>query len=700
MKRLTLILTLTAGFLAVSAPAKENKAATEKPNILWIFCEDLSPWMESYGYPVNAGKTPTLDKLSSKGVRFERCYVPAPVCSACRSAMITGVYQTTTGTHHHRSSRSLESAIHLPKGIKTLPQIFKENGYATFNRGKDDYNFVFKRPEHYSLGNPKANKKGFYGSPGKGHWSEVPKGTPWFGQIQLGGGKTGTKGLKDKVDPSLMKVPAYFPDEELFRKEWAHHYDTVRVTDGHVAKIMKDLKKDGMLENTIVFFFSDHGNNHSLRHKQFCYEGGVHVPLIITGPGIPQKAVRPELMSALDISATTLSLAGIPLPDYLDGQDLFADDYKTRDYVISARDRCDYTIDRIRTVRTEKFRYIRNFMTDRIMLQPQYRDRQAQTKRLRALHASGELSAIAETAFFGPRPGEELYDIKNDPDQVKNLAGDPKYSAELKRHQEILNQWIKKTDDKGQYPESKQNLGAIYKRWGKRCVNPEYDVFKKETSSDQKKKYTLTVNDYDPVQLHGWTVYLEKSLHGHPRRQQAMDLLDRNLTQIEKLIPAVVLLDLKAVPIWLNKDIRKGACYHPNPTWLEKNGRMPEKVRCIELQNIDNYLDWADQQPMMLLHELAHAYHHRVYGFNDPRITKAFKQAVAAKSYEKVKHVSGIEKRAYALNNEKEYFSELTEAYFGKNDFYPFTRTELKKHDPEGYRMIEAVWKVKMLGEQ
>lgn len=453
--------------------------ATAKPNILWIFVEDLSPWMASYGYPVNEGKTPTLDAMSKEGVRFTRCFVPAPVCSACRSALITGVYQTTTGTHHHRSSRTPESLIELPKGIKTLPQLFRDNGYATFNRGKDDYNFAYKRDEHYSLGNPKP-RKGFYGKKGKGDWSEVPEGKPWFGQIQLGGGKAGTRGLKDKVDPSTMKVPPYFPDEAVFRQEWAHHYDTVRVTDNHVKKIMDKLKKDGLLENTVVFFFSDHGNNHSLRHKQFCYEGGVHVPLIVRGPGIPKNAERKELMSALDISATTLALAGIELPDYLDGQDLFSDDYKAREYVISARDRCDYTIDRIRTVRSEKYRYIRNFMTDRILLQPQYRDRQAPTKRLRELHAEGKLGEIPEWAFFGKRPKEELYDLEKDPHQVNNLAGNPKFEAELKKHREVLEKWIVSSEDQGRNPESKRNLRAVYQRWGKKCVNPEYDVFKEE----------------------------------------------------------------------------------------------------------------------------------------------------------------------------------------------------------------------------
>lgn len=455
-----------------------SAGAAEKPNILWIFVEDLSPWMESYGYEVNAGKTPALTAMSMNGVQFSRCFVPAPVCSACRSAMMTGVYQTSTGFHHHRSSRTAEAPIHIPDGIKTLPQIFKENGYATFNKGKDDYNFAYKRSEHYTLGNGQQ-KLGGYTQKGKGSWADVPKGMPWFGQIQLSGGKSKTQKFRDKVNPATVELPPYFPDEPLFRKEWAYHFDTVRMTDQSVKRIMASLKRDGLLDNTVVFFFSDHGNNRSLRHKQFCYEGGVHVPLIISGPGVAKNVERKEMISALDISATTLAMAGIELPEYLHGQDLFAKDYKQRDHVISARDRCDYTIDRIRTVRTERYRYLKNFLTDRILLQPQYRDSQAPTMRLRELHKSGKLGEIPEWAFFGKRPAEELYDLEKDPHQVNNLATDPAYAEELKKHRDLLNTWIKETGDKGEQIESEEQRRATYERWGDKCINPEYDFLKK-----------------------------------------------------------------------------------------------------------------------------------------------------------------------------------------------------------------------------
>ncbi|MGI9456358.1 MAG: sulfatase-like hydrolase/transferase, partial [Aeoliella sp.] len=345
------------------------------------------------------------------------------------------------------------------------------------NKGKDDYNFVYDRPALYSTGNRKNKNGTFYGRGGGGDWADRPEGVPFFGQIQLGGGKTRTGDLEDKVSPGDVKVPPYFPDNDLFRKEWAHHYDCARVTDRHVARILRRLQEDGLLESTIVFFFTDHGNNHSLRHKQFCYEGGVHVPLVIAGPSekLVPGAVRRDLVSGLDISSTTLALAGIPLPDYLDGQDLFADDFQPREFVISARDRCDYTIDHTRTVRTDQFRYLRNFLTDRPLLQPQYRDNRPAMEQLRAMHSDGTLDAVQEAALFGPRPGEELYDIAADPHQIHNLAADPAFADELTRHRKILEQWIRETDDQGQYPESDENLRAILKRWGEKCVNPEFD---------------------------------------------------------------------------------------------------------------------------------------------------------------------------------------------------------------------------------
>lgn len=486
----------------VSASAQ----AGDRPNILWIFSEDLSPYMGCYDDPINKGHTPAIDKLAANGVLFKRAFVVAPVCSASRSAIITGVMQTTTGTHQHRSSRWPEGVvvpkevqIHLPDGISTIPELMRNAGYFTFNSGKDDYNFHYDRRSLYSVGTSDVYKAGMNGWQGnrssqmrsftKGTWAaRDDKSQPWFGQIMIWGGKAKARHVRkgEKLKPTDVPLPPYFPDTPAHRAAWTEHYNAARGADAQVEEILAQLKLDGELDNTLVFFFSDHGNNQSLRHKQFCYEGGVHVPLMMMGkhPALKAGTVRDELVSSLDISATTLAFAGVELPDYLDGQDLFGANYKVRDHVISARDRCDYTIDRIRTVRTEKLRYIRNFFPDRPLLQAQYRDKHSTVVDLKRLHEAGKLSAYQEQHWFGLRPKEELYDIVADPHQINNLAGNSKYANELERHRGILDQWINKTDDKGQYPESAVQLKATYELWKDNPIfksaktNPEYDQFR------------------------------------------------------------------------------------------------------------------------------------------------------------------------------------------------------------------------------
>ncbi|NIP96735.1 MAG: sulfatase-like hydrolase/transferase, partial [Akkermansiaceae bacterium] len=199
----------------------------------------------------------------------------------------------------------------------------------------DDYNFVYDRDELYSVSGKKRDLAA---------WREVAGDKPWFGQIQLAGGKSNTRKWQDKVNPAGVTPPPYFPNNALFRRWHAHHFDTVRQTDADTRTIMDNLKADGLLGNTVVFWFSDHGNNHSVRAKQFCTEIGTHVPLIILGPDerLAAGTVRTELISALDISATSLALAGLEIPPYFDGVDLFAAAFQPRRHVISARDRCDY----------------------------------------------------------------------------------------------------------------------------------------------------------------------------------------------------------------------------------------------------------------------------------------------------------------------------------------------------------------------
>jgi arylsulfatase A-like enzyme len=284
------------------------------------------------------------------------------------------------------------------------------------------------------------------------------------------GGKTRTKKITDR---DAVEVPPYYPDCPEVREAIAHHYDTILDLDAAVGRITAALERDGLLENTVVFFFSDHGMS-LMRHKQFLYEGGIRVPCILAGPGIPEGAVREDLVSGLDLAATTLALAGINIPSHMHGRDIFAPDYH-REFFVAARDRCDYTIDRIRAVVTERYKYIRNFMTDRPLLQPQYRDGRPEMKAIRRLYAEGKLTP-AQVAVAGPhRPAEELYDLANDPHEIHNLVHDPEYAQTLGEMRTRLHRWILETDDQGRFPESDAALRAALKRWGKKAVNKEYD---------------------------------------------------------------------------------------------------------------------------------------------------------------------------------------------------------------------------------
>ena len=445
-----------------------NNAADARPNIVWVFIEDMNGWYGCYGD--DTVPTPNIDALAERGVRFDRAYMPAGVCSATRSAIALGAMQTSLGVHHHRSSRKRVpgEVIHLPEGVKSIYQLMREAGYyVSSNTGKDDFNFIWDRKDFYDQ---TAGGMGFNDK----HWRSRPEGKPFFAQIQLRGGKNSGKGF-DKTDPAKVQVPPYYPDVPVIRKEIAHHYDTIRQTDKELEGIIAALKEDGLIDNTIVFFWTDHGMRLH-RHKQWLYEGGIRVPLVVAGPGIEPGTSRDDLVSGIDISAATLAIAGVNVAehDWIEGRDFFADDHQPRDYVVSARDRCDYTIDRVRAVTTKKYKYLRNYLTDRSFMQPQYRDGRAHMEVCRQLYKEGKLNEV-QAFKWGPRVPEELYDLENDPHEINNLADDPAYAEVLAEHRAILERWVKETDDKGQYPESVESLRGVLKRWNKQAVNPEYD---------------------------------------------------------------------------------------------------------------------------------------------------------------------------------------------------------------------------------
>jgi arylsulfatase A-like enzyme len=465
--------------LASIGAGQTRPAGVQPPNILWIYLEDVSGWFSCYGEQLIA--TPNIDALAAAGTRFTRFYTPAGVCSATRSAIVLGAMQTTFGVHNHTSSRNHAAGtrhdgigmIHLPKGVTPVPQLFRQHGIYTFNEGgKDDYNFVFKLADLYDFV-PAVRAWGPPHLIAGDCWAGLKPGQAFFGQVQLGGGKLG-KAAPKRADRAAVPVPPYYPDIPEVREEIAHHYDCLLKTDAQVGEVIAALKRAGHYDNTVIFLLSDHGYRMH-RHKQFVYAGGINMPLIVSGPGIPRGQVRDDLVSGIDLAPASLAAAGLPIPSHMEGRNFLASDHRPREYVVAARDRCDHTIERIRTIVTPRFQYLRNYMTDRPFMQPSYKDPWPVSIKLREMMARGEMNG-AQLVFFGPqKPAEELYDVAGDPHQIRNLVDDPAAAAELNRHRKLLADWIAKTGDRGQFPEDDAGLIQVLYERGDRAVNPEYD---------------------------------------------------------------------------------------------------------------------------------------------------------------------------------------------------------------------------------
>ncbi|RJP22077.1 MAG: hypothetical protein C4527_22370 [Candidatus Omnitrophota bacterium] len=197
--------------------------------------------------------------------------------------------------------------------------------------------------------------------------------------------------------------------------------------------------------------------------------------------------------------------------------------------------------------------------------------------------------------------------------------------------------------------------------------------------------------------IQGWTVHVEnRLLKEKPLGQDVLNLLDNKLYEINRVVPDRALADLRRVPIWADLEAKKFPCavYHPSADWLKENGFDPQKAQSVHIANATNFIHWTLDQPFMMLHELSHAYHHQVLGYDNPMIKQAYEHAVSSGSYDWVMRYNGQMQKAYALNNDQEYFAELSEAFFGTNDYYPFVRAEIMHHDPEMHEILKTVWKV------
>ncbi|MCG9127270.1 sulfatase [Candidatus Poribacteria bacterium] len=414
---------------------------SNQPNILWIYGEDLSPDLGCYDTP--AVNTPNIDRIAEEGTRFPNTFVTCPVCSPSRSALITGTYQTHFDAHNHRSNRDKP----LREDMKLITDSFREAGYFTCNSPGPPYNRKGKTDFNFHRDDP------FDGI----DWNERPNGQPFYAQINIPDTHRVFKPDPDRpINPEDVELPPYYPDHPLIRKDWALYLESIQILDKKIGQILDRLDDEGLSENTILFFMSDHGRAH-IRCKQFLYDGGIHIPLIVRYPEqVKAGEVNDNLVSGVDFMPTSLSMAGIDIPDYVQGEVFLGENATERDSIYAARDRCDGTDDRIRCVRTHNYKLIRNYHPELPYMQFNgYKKLQYPLWSLiNVLNEKGELTPAQQHFCQDTRPSEELYDLQSDPYETNNLINNEKYATVRKDLTGKLDKWIETTGDMGVTPES------------------------------------------------------------------------------------------------------------------------------------------------------------------------------------------------------------------------------------------------------
>jgi N-sulfoglucosamine sulfohydrolase len=422
-----------------------------QPNVLWISFEDTSPRFGCYGDSL--ARTPHIDKLASEGMRFQNAFSTAGVCSPSRCAIITGMYAPSIGAHHHRTKKPVYTDAHPtpyevvpPAYVKLLPEYLRATGYFCTNNAKTDYQFNAPFTAWDENGN-------------HAHWRNRNGDQPFFSVFNLG--ITHESGMwRDQVElltnPDEVKLPPYLPNTDKSRKALALHYDNLEAADQMAGGLLRQLEEDGLADNTIVFIWSDHGEGIP-RSKRWPYDSGTHVPLIVRWPGQIEPGTSSEqLVSMIDLAPTVLSLLGSPVPGHFHGQPFMGPAMCPRDYVYASRDRHDQGYDMVRAVRDSTYRYIRNYHPEKPYFDwVPYGHQHAILQEMWRLHAQGELQGPAHTLMADKRPVEELYDCKNDPHEIHNLAADPRYRKVLERMRQEQKDWSKRIGDMGDIPEER-----------------------------------------------------------------------------------------------------------------------------------------------------------------------------------------------------------------------------------------------------
>jgi arylsulfatase A-like enzyme len=446
---------------SAASPAWSATMTSTRPNILWISCEDTSPWLGFCGEPYAV--TPHLDRLAREGVYYRNAYAPAPACSPSRFAILTGRYATSEGTQR------LRSRFPITESIKGFPTYLREAGYYCTNNVKTDYN---------TSAAPRLTRQSWDECSDTAHWRNRKPGQPFFAVFNL----TETHQSKifehapeprleaaERHDPAKAPVPPFYPDTPGARRTIARVHDRITEMDRRAGEILDELQGDELRDDTIVFFWSDHGQGIP-RGKRTLWDTGLRVPLVVfvpekfrrLAPDVLPGHTSDRMVSLIDLGPTILSLLDLPVPADAQGRPFLgphatsqpASQPAAPQYVFGARDRIDEARDLSRSVRDARYLYVRNFMPDRSWLAPEAFSDQLEFRReLAWLAAAGKL-AEAQFTLAGPtKPAEALYDSEADPWQMKNLAADPQYGEVLERMRVALGDWQRSTRDLGMIPE-------------------------------------------------------------------------------------------------------------------------------------------------------------------------------------------------------------------------------------------------------
>lgn len=430
--------------------------AAERPNVVWIVSEDNSVHYLRHFFPGGAA-APNIEALARHGLTFNHAFSNGPVCSVARTTLATGCYGPRIGTQFHRKYQMAP----MPEGLRMFPAYLREAGYYTTNNSKKDYNAV----EGTGVWDE---------SSGKASWRNRPdKSQPFFHMQSHGQSHESSLHFKQATyeneetttDPDSVRLADYFPDTPLFRYTHARYHDRMAVIDGIVGDTVAKLKEDGLLEDTFIFYFGDHGGVLP-RSKGYVYESGLHVPLVVRVPENFKHLVDANVgsridgfVSFIDFGPTTLQLAGVDVPSQVDGRPFLGkgvsmDEVNARDESFGYADRFDEKYDLIRSLRKGKYHYIRNYqpyLPDG--LQNNYRYKMLAYEEWRELFKAGKLSG-PQLQFFQPKPVEGLFDVEADPHEVNNLAGDPEYADVRDQLRSRLQQIVKGLPDLSFYPES------------------------------------------------------------------------------------------------------------------------------------------------------------------------------------------------------------------------------------------------------